>query len=62
MSSAIPVIMDHQTQKYAFKKKEVHGRLSGWLEALPYYDFEIHYKLGALESTADVLSRYVGDE
>lgn len=52
------LITDHQDLQYAFKKIDVHGRVTRWLEFLSDYDFTIRYKPGASSRATDFLSRF----
>lgn len=54
------LITDHQALKYAFQKKDVHGRLARWLDLLAEYNFEVVYRPGRENSAADFLSRQGG--
>ncbi len=38
------LVTDHQALQYAFKKKDVHGRLARWLDLLAEYEFEVVYR------------------
>lgn len=64
---AFKLITDHQALKDAFKKKEIHIRLTRWLDFLAEYDylaeyeFEICYRPGDKNKAADFLSRYAQD-
>ena len=51
------LITDHQALQYAFKKKDVHGRLARWLDLLAEYEFEVEYLRGSENGAADYLSR-----
>ena len=51
------LITDHQSLQYAFKKKDMHGRLAHWMEFLAEYDFEIKYRARGKNGTADFLPR-----
>ena len=51
------LVTDHQALQYAFKRKNVHGRLARWLDTLAEYEFTIQYRPGILNGAADYLSR-----
>ena len=51
------LITDHQSLQYAFKKKDMHGRLACWMDFLAEYDFEVKYRAGVKNGAADFLSR-----
>ena len=57
--SSIPftLITDHQALRYAFQKKDVHGRLARWMDFLAEYQFEVVYRAGHSNGAADYLSR-----
>lgn len=50
-------ITDHQALCFAFKEKDIHGRLARWLEFLAEYRFEIVYRSGNSNLPADYLSK-----
>ena len=50
------LITDHQALQYAFKKKDIHGRLARWMEFLAEYEFEVKYRPGGKNSATDFLS------
>ena len=56
------LLTDHQALKYAFKKKDVHGRLARWLDFLAEYNFDIEYRPGEENGPADYLSRSAPEE
>lgn len=47
------VLTDHQALHYAFKKKDLHGRLARWMERIIDNDFETRYLPGASNGAAD---------
>lgn len=47
---------DQQTLQTAFKKKDIHGRLSRWMDMMTEYDFEIKYEPGKAYGAAEYLS------
>ena len=51
------IVTGHQALQYAFKKKDVHGRLARWLDTLAEHEFAIQYHPGILNGAADYLSR-----
>lgn len=51
------MITDHKALRYAFQKKDIHVRLSCWLEMLAQYDFDVQYRPWSKNSTADFLTR-----
>ncbi len=54
------LVTDHKALQYAFKKKDVHGRLERWLDLLAEYEFEVVYRRGSENGAADYLSRVDG--
>lgn len=52
------IVTDPQPLSYAFKKKDVHGRRTRWLDLFADYQLDIIYRPGAVNSDADYLSRY----
>ncbi|CDF33201.1 unnamed protein product [Chondrus crispus] len=56
-STPFKLITDHQALSYAFRKKDIHGRLARWLDFLAEYDFTVEYRRGSANSAADYLSR-----
>ena len=56
-SISFSLITDHQALRYAFQKKDIHGRLARWLDFLAEYQFEILYRAGSNNKAADFLSR-----
>ncbi len=51
------LITDHQALKHAFQKPDIHHRLARWMDFIAEYNFEILYRAGNLNRTADFLSR-----
>ena len=51
------VITDHQSLKWLMKQQSPNGRLARWALAIQEYEFEIVYRPGAVNYTADALSR-----
>ena len=51
------MITDHQSLQYAFKKKDMHGRLARWMAIPVEYDFEVKYGAGGKNGAGDFLSR-----
>lgn len=51
-------ITNHQALRYAFKQKDIHGRLARWIDFLAQYEFKINYKQGSCNQAADYLSRF----
>ena len=56
-STPLKLITDHQALSYAFRKKDIHGRLARWLDFLAEYNFTVEYRRGSENSAADYLSR-----
>lgn len=54
------VLTDHQALQYAFRKKDIHGRLARWMDFMAEYDVEVKYRSGATNGAADYLSRLEG--
>ena len=46
--SDIPFVVDkdHHALSYAFKKKDIHGRLARWMDFLAEYEFTVQYRTG----------------
>lgn len=61
-SQPFELITDHQALRYAFMKKDVHGRLARWLDFLAEYDFHVVYRPGTANGAADFLSRQALEE
>ena len=51
------VVTDHQALSYAFKKKDIHGRLARWMDFLAEYEFTVQYRPLTENTAADFLSR-----
>lgn len=51
-------VTDHQALQYAFRKKDVHGRLARWIDFLEDYELKIMYKSGADNRAEDFLPRH----
>ena len=51
------VVTDHHALSYAFKKKDIHGRLARWMDFLAEYEFTVQYRPGTENTAADFLSR-----
>ncbi|CAH3973768.1 unnamed protein product [Pieris brassicae] len=49
---------DHKPLKWLFNHKDPSSKLQRWRLKLEEYDYEIIYKKGKINSTADALSRY----
>ena len=60
-SDSFTLVMDHQALQYAFKKKDIHGRLARWLDFLAEYDFKVTYRPGVRNGATDFLSRIAHD-
>lgn len=58
LTECLTLLTDLQALQYAFKKKNVHGRLARWLDFLPEYGLTISYKPRVTNFAADFLSRY----
>ena len=52
------LVTDHQALRYAFAKKDVHGRLARWMNFLAEYNYRVVYKPGKENCAADFLSRH----
>ncbi|CDF36681.1 unnamed protein product [Chondrus crispus] len=48
---------DHQALRYAFQKKDIHGRLATWMEFLAEYEFKVQYRPGNKNKAVDALNR-----
>lgn len=57
-SKQFTLITDHQALRYAFQRKDVHGRLARWLDFLFEYEFRVEFCKGASKKVADYLSRF----
>lgn len=55
--STVTVITDHSALNGLLKSKQPTGILARWLEILADYDFEIIYRPGRVNESADYLSR-----
>ena len=51
------LVTDHQALQYAFRKKDIHGRLARWMDFLAEYEFKVQYRPGNKNKAADALSR-----
>ncbi len=51
------LITDHNALKWLMSHQSPNGRLNRWALSLQEYDFEIQYGPGAINHTADALSR-----
>ena len=60
-SDPFTLVTDHPSLQYAFKKKDIHGRLARWLDFLAEYDFKVTYRPGVRNGAADFLSRITHD-
>ena len=56
-STPLKLITDHQALSYAFRKKDIHGRLARRLDFLAEYNFTVEYRRGSANSAADYLFR-----
>ena len=55
------VVTDHHELSYAFKKKDIHGRLARWIDFLAEYEFTVQYRPGTEKTAADFLSRHTNE-
>ena len=53
------VVTEHHALSYAFKKKDIHGRLARWMDFLAEYEFTVQYRPGTENTAADFLSRQI---
>lgn len=60
--SSIPfeLITDHDALRFAFTKRDIHGRLARWLDFLAEYDYVTKHRKGRLHVVPDFLSRIEG--
>jgi hypothetical protein len=54
---SVTVITDHSALKGLLKSKDAFGIIGRWLETIAEFDFEIEYRPGKLNASADFLSR-----
>jgi hypothetical protein len=54
---SVTVITDHSALKGLLKSKDASGIIGRWLETIAEFDFEIEYRPGKLNASADFLSR-----
>ena len=60
ISNKFKLYTDHQALKYVFNMTDPHGRIARWFTLLAEYNFEICYRAGKNNASADYLSRPVG--
>ena len=56
LSATFTPVTDHQALRYAFQKKDGHGRLTRWLELHAECEFRIVYRPGEYNRVADYFS------
>ena len=60
ISSKFKLYTIHQALKYIFNMKDPHGQIACWFNLLAEFSFEICYRAGKNDGSADYLSRPVG--
>ena len=51
------VVTDHQSLRYLYSQKHLHGRLARWIERIQPYACTIKYQPGSKQTVPDALSR-----
>lgn len=54
-------ITDHDSLRYAFSKRDIHGRPARWMDFLAEYDFKVIHRKGKANVVPDFLSRMGGE-
>lgn len=60
-SNPVDVVTDHKALEYFMKSRLLSRREARWSEFLSRFNFKICYRLGVLNTPADILSRPPGD-